>query len=211
MHASAIIAFLKRAESETGITFPALQQVVEHVRVTALRARAPAFTEGERCPRVFVVRSGLLKQLYTDENGSEWIKSFAFEGDPFGCPIALKGEPATFASVAIEPSIVESIEWSLVERLASEHTAWLQAVCIGFRRLAELKVRRERDLLMLTPEQLYRQFLEQSPQLAARVPQKELAGFLGVTPVGLNRIVQRVRREEATRPGRHCGSTPNRV
>jgi CRP-like cAMP-binding protein len=193
MPSFAIIEFLQRAQANTGIVLPDLPRIVQHVRVATLRAREPAFTEGEQCPRVFIVRVGLLKQFYTDEHGSEWIKSFTGEGDLFGCPIALTGGPTTFASVAIEPSEVESIEWAVIDRLASEHIAWLRLVSLGFQRLAELKVRRERDLLMLSPEQLYRQFLTECPQLAARVPQKELAGFLGVTPVGLNRIVQRVR------------------
>src|SRR5262249_253518 len=134
--------FLKRVESQTGIALPALEQVAERVRVVTLRARAAAFTEGERCPRVFIVRSGLLKQFYTDEHGSEWIKSFTGEGDLFGCPIALTGGPTTFASVAIEPSVVESIEWTVIESLASAHMAWLRVVSLGFQRLAELKVRR---------------------------------------------------------------------
>jgi hypothetical protein len=54
-------------------------------------------------------------------------------------------------------------------------------------------VRRERDLLMLTAEQLYRQFVAASPDLLTRIAQKDLAAFLGVTAVGLNRIVKRVR------------------
>ncbi len=201
MQPFAIAEFLERVQAKTGIALPALEHIVPQVRVAALRPRAPAFTEGERCPRVFIVRSGLLKQFYTDEHGSEWIKSFTGEGDLFGCPIALNGGRTTFASVAIEPSVVESIEWAIIDRLASEHTAWLRTVCLGFQRLAELKVQRERDLLMLTSEQLYRQFLAECPRMAARVPQKELAGFLGVTPVGLNRIVQRVRRAGRHPPG----------
>ena len=97
----------------------------------------------------------------------------------------------TFASVAIEASVVESIEWQVLERLGDADLAWQKAIRFAFQYRAELKVRRERDLLMLTPEQLYRQFAADAPELAARVPQKDLAAFLGVTPVGLNRIIRR--------------------
>jgi hypothetical protein len=44
---------------------------------------------------------------------------------------------------------------------------------------------------MLTAEELYRQFVRDSPALALRVSQRDLAAILGVTPVGLNRIVRR--------------------
>jgi len=33
------------------------------------------------------------------------------------------------------------------------------------------------------------------PDLVSRVPQKDLAAFLGVTPVGLNRIIKRRERK----------------
>jgi hypothetical protein len=44
---------------------------------------------------------------------------------------------------------------------------------------------------MLTAQELYRQLADESPALVERVPQKDLAAFLGVTPVGLNRIIRR--------------------
>jgi CRP-like cAMP-binding protein len=139
------------------------------------------------------VRRGLLKQLYAKDDGTEWIKSFAREGELFGCPIALTpGGRTTFASVAIEPAVVESTEWRLVEGLGRTSLEWQKAIRYLFQRLAELKVRRERDLLMLSAADLYRQLAGESPDLIARVPQKDLAAFLGVTPVGLNRIIRRV-------------------
>lgn len=66
-----------------------------------------------------------------------------------------------------------------------------QAMTLAF---AVRKERRERELLTLSAEGRYRAFLEASPDLERRIPQKELARYLGVTPVGLNRIVARVRR-----------------
>jgi CRP-like cAMP-binding protein len=59
---------------------------------------------------------------------------------------------------------------------------------------AARKEARERDLLTLTPEGRYRAFLIESPALEKRIAQKDLARYLGLTPVGLNRIVTRVRR-----------------
>jgi len=103
------------------------------------------------------------------------------------CP----GGRTTFASTAIEASVVESIEFPLIERLGGRHLAWQKAIRFGFQQLAELKVQRERDLLTLSAEELYRKFVADSPALAGRVPQKDLAAFLGVTPVGINRIVRR--------------------
>lgn len=55
--------------------------------------------------------------------------------------------------------------------------------------------RRERELLTLAPRDRYLQFHQDRPGLEGRIPQKDLARYLGVTPVGLNRIIGRLRRE----------------
>jgi CRP-like cAMP-binding protein len=194
MHAPATLEILDRVEAHVG-ALPRHRALLDAVRVTSLAPRQRAFGEDEACPRLFVVQSGLFKQLYTRDDGTEWIKSFAREGDLFACPLALtSGGRTTFASVAIEPSVVEWVEWRVIEQLGETDIAWQKAIRIGFQRLAELKVRRERDLLMLSAEALYRQFVADAPDLASRVPQKDLAAFLGVTPVGLNRIIRRSRR-----------------
>lgn len=205
MNATATLRALTRLESLSGLRLPDAGRLLETVRVTRLEPRETAFREGERCPRIHVVRSGLLKQLYTGEDGSEWIKSFTGAGDVFACLDGLAGGRTSFASVAIESSVVESVDWRVIERLADEDLAWQKAVRLAFQWLAQLKVRRERDLLMLTAEELYRKFSSESPELARRAPQKDLAAFLGVTPVGLNRIIRRTARTSASsngRPGR---------
>jgi CRP-like cAMP-binding protein len=205
MNADATFRALTRLESLTGLRLPDAGRLLETVRVRRLEPRETAFREGEICPRIHVVRSGLLKQLYTREDGSEWIKSFTGAGDVFACLDGLAGGRTSFASVAIESSVVESVDWRDIERLADEDIAWQKAVRLAFQWLAQLKVRRERDLLMLTAEELYRKFSSESPELARRAPQKDLAAFLGVTPVGLNRIIRRTARTSASsnsRPGR---------
>ena len=205
MNADATLRALTRLESLTGLRLPDAGRLLETVRVRRLEPRESAFREGELCPRIHVVRSGLLKQLYTREDGSEWIKSFTGAGDVFACLDGLAGGRTSFASVAIESSVVESVDWRDIERLADGDIAWQKAVRLAFQWLAQLKVRRERDLLMLTAEELYRKFSSDSPELARRAPQKDLAAFLGVTPVGLNRIIRRTARTSASSksgPGR---------
>jgi CRP-like cAMP-binding protein len=197
MHAFASLQALQRFETRTGIQLPNANRLLDAVTATSLKPRESAFREGEICPRLFIVRSGLLKQLYTKADGSEWIKSFAVAGDFFACLDALAGARAGFASTAIEPSVVESVDWRVVEQLAETDMAWQKGLRLGFQHLAQLKVHRERDLLMLSAEELYRRFASESPELARRVPQRDLAAFLGVTAVGLNRIIRRSNRAPA--------------
>ncbi|MFC2124898.1 Crp/Fnr family transcriptional regulator [Bacteroidota bacterium] len=43
-----------------------------------------------------------------------------------------------------------------------------------------------------TPEERYRKFMEEHPDLLLRVPQHLIASFLGITPVSLSRIRKRI-------------------
>jgi CRP-like cAMP-binding protein len=189
--ALACLALLRRFEAEHGLALDGLQALGAQVQVRELKPREAAFREGDLCPHVHVVRSGLLKQVYTRPDGSEWIKSFAAEGQLFACPAALRdGQRTRFASVAIEPSVVERIDFRALERMADASVAWQKALRIAFQRLAELKVERELELLTLGARELYARFAARQPALLERIAQKDIAAFIGVTPVGLNRILR---------------------
>lgn len=160
------------------------------VEVREIPAAHAAMTIGASCPFVFVVRSGLFKQSYVTESGNERIKSFAGPGDFFACIDALEGSPATFSSVAIKRGVVERVAFAAIEDVAERSLGWQKALRIAFQALARLKVARERELLCMTPRQLYDALLLQAPPWLHDVPQKDLAAYLGVTPVGLNRIIR---------------------
>jgi len=146
-------------------------------------------------PFVYAVRSGLLKLVYLDEAGDEWIKSFTFEGRYFASIAALvPGGRASFMVRAIEDSVVERVDYRLLEGLAARHLDWARALLVLTQQFAARKELREKELLTLTAEQRYIAFTEQHPGLVKRIHQKDLALHLGLTPVGLNRIVARLRR-----------------
>lgn len=188
------LTLLDKLQAAAQVRLPHRERIERAIQLVRLAPGEFAFRQGERERAVYVVRSGLLKQYYTDEGGDSWIKSFTPEGSVFACIEALEGDsPVSFSSEAIEPSVVERIDYRMIQTLAAESIEWQRATAAAYTMLARIKVRRERDLLMLTAEQLYEQFVADAPELSERIPQKDLAGYLGVTPVGLNRIVKRCR------------------
>jgi len=188
-----LVRALRRLEQAAGLHLPEVELLAASVQLVQLREREFAFHQGDACPRLFGVRSGLLKQFYTSADGKEWIKSFTAQDELFACPIGFEpGGRTSFGTAALENSVLEVIEWRLVDALGERHLAWQKAIRYGFQALTQLKMVRERDLLMYTPEQMYQHLLDKRADLVQRVPQKELAAYLGVTPVGLNRIARRL-------------------
>ena len=170
-----------------------LEVLLKRIVVRSHPVGATIFAAGDRLNDVRIVRSGLVKLCYVQPSGEEWIKSFIEEGGFFSSIAALRPDgEASFDAVAVEFCEVECLPFALLRDLASRDVTWAGLVNEMLLAYAVRKELRERVLLTLKPEARYRRLAETSPGLVTRVAQKDLAAYLGVTPVGLNRIVKRV-------------------
>ena len=181
-------------EMASGGPLPQWGRVAHALQVHHYEAGGTVFHQGAAHPFVYAVRTGLLKLCYLSADGKEWIKSFAHEGRFFASMAALEpGGRTSFMVMALERCTVEQIDYRLLADLAKTELAWSRALHALTMVFAARKEQRERELLTLDPEQRYLAFQEAHPDIARRVPQKDLARHLGLTPVGLNRIAMRVR------------------
>lgn len=166
---------------------------VQAISVSRVAAGASVFRPGDKDRRIFIVRSGLIKLVYSLPDGDEWIKSFIPEEKFFACSSTLQsGAAAGFGAEAMEPSELEHCPFSVLETLANLHIEWaktLNALLLDF---AAKKEERERVFLTMKPADRFVWLKSTMPRLIDRVPQKDLAAYLGVTPVGLNRIIKRL-------------------
>ncbi len=175
-------------------------RVTEAIQVRLMRPAETIFDQDEPHPYVYVVETGLIKLTYLRADGEQWIKSFALEGRFFASLSALlPAGRATFSAVAIEACRLERIPFSTLQALVDTDLGWSRMLSNALLFLAERKERRERQFLTLDPEERYRSLIAEEPELVARAPQKDLAGYLGITPVGLSRIAKRVRVEAEAR------------
>lgn len=182
-------------ETLAGASLPGWTELSRHVRVVSAGRGEEVFRQDESHPFAYVVRRGLLKNVYLSASGDAWIKSFTREGGFIASMAALRaGGSASFSAICIEDTEMERIPYALMEQFAVRDLMWSNALRKAITLFAERKEQRERELLILSPEDRYRALVDQQPDLEARVSQKDLAAYIGVTPVGLNRIVKRVKR-----------------
>lgn len=140
-------------------------------------------------PWLAIVGTGLFKLVYRREGGSERIKSFITAPGFFTSLAGLPpGGRTSFAAIAMERATVELLSYPAILALADRHLAWQRTWRVAIEQYGARKEKRERELLTLTPEERYALFLSESPGLAERIPQKDLALYLGITPVGLSRM-----------------------
>ena len=188
-------AFHALFTAAAGGELPGWDEAERAMAAVQVEAGGTVFAQAAEHPCVYAVRAGLLKLCYLGEDGTEWIKSFAHEGRFFASIAALQpGGRTSFGVVALEPCVLERIDHRVLLGLARRHLAWAHALHQLAMVFAARKEARERELLTLSAEARYRAFCAAEPLLARRIPQKDLARHLGLTPVGLNRIAMRVRR-----------------
>jgi CRP-like cAMP-binding protein len=181
-------------EALAGGPLPRWPEFATHVQLKAVEAGGTVFMQGAEHPYVYVVRRGLIKNVYLRDTGDAWIKSFSSEGRFFASVAALKpGGRTSFSAMCVEDSELERIPFQAIERLADSDLAWSTVLRRALAVFADRKEQRERELLTLNPEDRYRAVLAEQPDIEGRITQKDLAAYIGITPVGLNRIVRRVK------------------
>lgn len=145
-------------------------------------------------PFVYFVESGIIKMIYETYDGDAWVKAFVAEGRFFASLAAFSpGGLTSFSAIAACAASVESLPYHILDQLGDRHAQWQRALRRSFELYAFRKECRERDLLTLSAEERYRRFIEEYPHIARRVTDRDIAGYVRVTPVALSRIKARIR------------------
>jgi CRP-like cAMP-binding protein len=177
--ASALARALKAHAARLGLWHP-----------RAYAKGAGLFSQGETVAEVLVLDRGLVKLVYGTADGEEWIKSFIVDRGVFGA--ADGAAPGSYGATALEPSIVARLSRAVVEDLVAAD-AELRAAYLAFSAwVVRRKQAREEALLCLSAEARYLALMQESAPVLARLPQGDIARYLGITPVAFSRIKRRL-------------------
>lgn len=176
-----------------GTDLPEWNVVAQASNPRRYKAGDTLFMSGQRRSQVFVVNEGVLKLMYETPDGDSWVKGFVEAGTSFACASALQADGTTSCSAYVETdSLIDTLDFHVLMQLSARHVEWQRALTNAFMVYGQRKEQRERELLTLTPEERYVKFLQDYPRLAAVVKQRDIAGYVRVTPVALSRIKSRL-------------------
>jgi CRP-like cAMP-binding protein len=167
-------------------------------REQSFKKKALFIAPGAPADRFAIVLEGLFRAFRTTPDGEESVKAFRAEAELIG-PYAefLQKIPSLTSIEALEPSRVLAFRTADFATLEGGHPCWSMLA----RRVAEfhfiLKERREQEFLDLDAEGRLQRFELEHPHLHGRLPQTQIALYLGITEVGLSRIVSRRRKLSA--------------
>ncbi|WP_348541578.1 Crp/Fnr family transcriptional regulator [Vibrio fluminensis] len=147
------------------------------------------FIAGEVVDKVRFVFQGTLCNFYLTSEGNRRNKSFLQQGDISACLSSFARDlPARFYCEALSDGECFEISAKALKTLSGSCVGWQNAFSSMVTDLALKKEAREADLLLLSPTELYLQFIFDSPKLAQSLTNYHIASYLGITEVSLSRI-----------------------
>ena len=160
-------------------------------------ARTILLREGEVSRRSFYIEKGCLR-VWFNANGRDVTCQFMFEDQVVSSADSFKRNiPSSFTIEAIEPSVIQVLHKKDYEAMMAElnqDNAFLQEMVeVIFDRQIHY-MREFMSFIRDTPQQRYLRLLAERPHIVQRVSQHYIASYLGISPVHLCRIRNRIAR-----------------
>lgn len=143
---------------------------------------------GETPRHLWWIDQGLVRFYFLSPEGVERNKSFHAEGAWIGSGVPPRGEPSRYAIEALEDCELIEVSYGELTDCARQFptmdAVFHEALAWTFTQ----QVVREAELLSDDAATRYARFLQERPELAARIPLHHVASHLGITNVALSRI-----------------------
>lgn len=175
--------------SDFGINWGQYGHLVEEVTIPT---KTTLLHEGDVSKNAYFIKKGCLR-LWFNNNGKDVTFQFFFENYGVSSIESFQsGEPSLFSIESIEPStllVISKANMDLIINGLPGYQELMQAhILQRMHHYAKLFLSRIKN----NPQERYLELLADSPHIVQRVPQHYIASYLGITPVSLSRIRNKV-------------------
>ncbi|MCM3359513.1 MULTISPECIES: Crp/Fnr family transcriptional regulator [unclassified Psychrobacillus] len=187
---------LKYMSDFTLISEDEQRAISESLRIDEYKKGQYLLRQGELSAiKCYFVLIGCVRQFFIDESGKEVTSNFFTEEQAI--PIInekTQGDLSKYSLVCVEDCRL------VVGDIDSENTMLNKypQLEIMIRKMMEINVGEIQDqfgeFIGSSPEERYESILRKRPELIERVPQHQLASYLGITPESLSRIKKRIKK-----------------
>jgi CRP-like cAMP-binding protein len=175
---------LSNKEWEMLLPFLEIRELKKHNHFSA---------EGELANEIGFVLDGMLRHYYT-KDGEEKTTYFYFEGHFVSSYIScITQQPSQLTIEALSDCKLIVFSYKKMQELFEKSITWQKFGRLIAEYLAIGLEERMVGLLMLSPEERYLELVKgNKKKIIERIPQHYIANYLGITPVSMSRIRNRV-------------------
>jgi CRP-like cAMP-binding protein len=183
----------KQITAFSAITDTDWEMLVPFLELKQLRKNELFMAEGKKANEIGLVVTGMFRQYYT-KDGEEKTTYFFFEQHFISAYIScITGKPSLVTIEALSDATYVSFPFAKMQELFNSSMTWQK---FG-RLIAEYTMigleERMVSLLLQSPEERYVELLNSNKiKIMERIPQHYIANYLGITPVSMSRIRNRL-------------------
>lgn len=179
--------FTERLRSRYGLSDEGIDLLMQGAERLEFDRKQLIIEEGQRDSHVYFIEQGATRS-YVMRGERCVILGFAFEGDQASLSPDPNRQTAHYHIETIEPTSVIRFRREELEELYAHHAE----LADWARRMAEERLRDHEeyfaDFAWRDKSEQYKAILSEYPQLLQRIPLKDLASYLYVSPQSLSRI-----------------------
>ncbi|HEY1038556.1 MAG TPA: Crp/Fnr family transcriptional regulator [Bacteroidia bacterium] len=176
-------------EKHISLTAKEKEQFLSLLQSKKIRKKQYFLQEGEVCKYTAFVNKGCLRSYIVDNNGFEHILQFAIEGWWVGDIMSFKNETPSTQNI----DALEDTEMLLLTREGQQQ---LFDQCPKFERYFRIIMEnsliahqtRILENISMPAMERYKNFAKRYPAFIQRLPQTQIASYLGITPEFLSKI-----------------------
>jgi CRP-like cAMP-binding protein len=159
-----------------------------------LKNKEKLFQKGSTARKAIFILSGFIRGYVLDNEGTEKNLTLRGEGKFASTPEWLFTDaPTKYTLEALLDSEVLVINFSDFENLAKNNPAIFDLYVFALKENLAIIGYRLESMILLSPEERYKDLLDKYPQLFQKAFNKHIANFLGITPVSFSRMLKRIK------------------
>ncbi len=187
---------LKFMEKSTSLNTEEIQEIMKDMLVETYKKGTILLRQGEISRKCYFVLAGCIRQYSCGEDGKETTYNFFAEEQAVTMFKSYKQSlPSDYFLSCLEDSTLLIGDAVFEEKMYLKFPKLQQIT----RTILEVNFGETQDasamFMGVSPEERYRNLVEKRPELIKRVPQHQLASYLGITPESLSRIKKRIYQE----------------
>lgn len=161
----------------------------QHLFIETLKKGEKYCEQGKICKKIGFVLEGVLRVVKTDSEGNEYIPYFTSEGH---FAVAMESftdkTPSDEAVEALTICSIATITSTAFDLFEKEITNFSKIIHQLKEKAFLEKYKMKSEMLMDDAETKYVKLLQRQPSIIQRVPQNQIALFLGISPHTLSRL-----------------------